>query len=159
MGPSQRLCQRVSPFRPSMAHRFIYYTHFHIRQQDLISWTIAKCPSCFRFLLLHRTIMPSYYNCDGESLLYMVLLHKRKASAKIVTCGLSINNLVSPLWLANEQVGPSALDIAHSDRVVMEKDMHWGNSNNIGNRNRNILTTPACFILKKHPLRSQMRRF
>jgi hypothetical protein len=120
-------------------------------EKDLVSWTISECPSCFRFLLYHRTILPSYYNHDGECLLYMALCHRRKRAATILVRSLTIESLASPLWLTCEKVGPSALDIASSDQFVLKRDTPWDYS---AEENRNQESDYHSFMyraLRKHP--------
>ena len=100
-----------------------------IIEKDLVSRTIAECPSCFRFLLYYRTILPSYYNQDGESLLYMTLTQGRERAARLLTRSLTIEDLGSPLWLTFEKVGPSAFDIASSEDFVMQAPWDYTEEN------------------------------
>jgi hypothetical protein len=132
-----------------MTHQFYAFLHFRQRETDLVSWAIPKCPSCIRFLLYYRAIRPSYYNSDGESLLYLALTHRKKKIARILTCSLTIKDLASPLWLTCQEAGPSALDIASSNDFVIKQNAPWNHSEE--NYSYFMYET-----LKKHPQKKRI---
>lgn len=125
------------------------------RAKDPVSWTILECPSCFRFLLYYRVILPSYYNHDGESFLYTALIHRNKTIAKLLACGLTAKGLASPLWFTGGKVGPSALDIALSDDIVVTRDAPWDDSDEYGKHHFDHHTFMYA-VLKKHPRKREI---
>lgn len=127
------------------------FRHCPVREPGLVSRIIVECPSCFQFLLDHGAVLPSYYNYQGESLLYIALVHKEKTVARKIACTSTIDDLISPMWLTAERVGPSALNIASSDDFDMNRDAPW--SQNMDNTTSTLdYHSFMLSALKKHPL-------
>lgn len=100
-------------------------------------------------------ILPSYYNHDGESFLYTALIHRNKTIAKLLACGLTAKGLALPLWFTGGKVGPSALDIALSDDIVVTRDAPWDDSEEYGKPHFDHRTFMYA-VLKKHPRKREI---
>ena len=131
------------------------FRHCQLRDEDPLLQTIIDCSSCFEFLLFYHTITPSYYNRDGESLLYMALKKRRKRIARILIRTSTLDGLALPLWLTSGKVGPSALDIASSDDFILERGIYGHSIEEVGKPQFDY----HSFIynaLKKHPRRKKI---
>jgi hypothetical protein len=145
-------CQSTSSSDISYA-----FLHHPLREQDLVSRTIVECPSCFQFLLDQRARLPSYYNCEGESFLYLALIHERKSVARRLVRALTTDDLMSPMWLNAQRVGPSALDIALSDDFMTTQGEPW--SYNMERITSTLDYHSFMFsALEKHPRKGRIER-